>query len=140
MNLGRDAEKDEALLVYDRQCPVCDLYCRAVYKAVTRPLRLIDARSRPAILKEISAHRIDIDQNMVLKVGSELYAGHEAIHKLALMSAAPSLFQRLNTRMFRSERRAELVYPLFRRARNVLLRLLGRTKINNLGLPNNERF
>ena len=35
---------------------------------------------------------------------------------------------------------AKLLYSVLRASRNFLLKLLGRTKINNLGLPDNEWF
>lgn len=127
------------MLVYDRQCPVCDIYCHALQSDKV-PLRLIDARTSPTLLQQITARGIDIDQNMVLKIDNRLYAGPEAIHRLALLTTSSSLFNRINARLFRSERRARALYPILRRGRNLLLRLLRRTKINNLRLPDNERF
>lgn len=133
-------QQDELLLVYDKQCPLCDFYCRMLSVKEADRLRLVDARGKPPILKQITARGIDIDQNMVLKIGDQLYAGGEAINQLALVTTPSSLFNRFNIWIFRSKRRAALLYPVLRSGRNLLLKLLGRTKINNLGLPDNERF
>lgn len=132
--------RNELLLVYDKQCPLCDFYCRRLIVQAPRRLRLVDARGDPPVLKNITARGIDVDQNMVLKIGDELYAGADAINKLALIGTPASWFNRLNIWIFRSHRRARWLYPALRAGRNLLLKLLGRTKINNLALPDNERF
>jgi predicted DCC family thiol-disulfide oxidoreductase YuxK len=131
----------EILLVYDRQCPVCDNYCRRV---TVRPsegrLKQVDARQGSDLMTEITAKGLDIDQGMVLKVDGHLYYGAEAIHVLALLSARSDLFNKMNFWLFRSKRTANLVYPILRAGRNFLLKLLGRDKVNNLGIEGNEKF
>ncbi len=132
---------DEWELVYDWQCPVCNLYCHllCIREAGSR-FRLVNARENPEVMKEITARGFDIDQGMVLKMNDRFYFRADAIHKLALIGSPSTVFNRLNIWIFRSRRRAKLLYPVFRAGRNFLLKLLGRTKINNLGLPDNEWF
>ncbi len=128
-------------LVYDWQCPACNLYCHQLcIRESGARFRLIDARDNPGVMKEITARGFDIDQGMILKMNDRFYYGADAIHKLALIASPSTVFNRLNIRIFRSRRRAQLLYPVLRASRNFLLKLLGRTKINNLGLPDNERF
>ena len=103
-------------------------------------LRLVNARSNPDVMKEITAQGFDIDQGMILKMNDQFYYGAEAMHKLALVASPSTAFKRLNYWVFCSRRRSERFYPVLRTCRNFLLKLLRRTKINNLGLPNNERF
>ena len=132
---------DEWGLVYDRQCPACNLYCHLLcIRESGGQFRLIDARDNPEVMKEITARGFYIDQGMILKMNDQLYYGADAIHKLALIASPSTVFNRLNIWIFRSRRRSELLYPVLRASRNFLLKLLGRTKINNLGLPDNERF
>ncbi len=131
----------EILLVYDRECPVCEAYCRLVrIRESLGTLHLINARDRGAIVDEISARGLDIDQGMVLKIDDVLYYGADAIHALALISTPSGLFNRFNHRVFRSKQLAGALYPLFRFLRNLLLKILRRTKINNLRIQGNERF
>ncbi len=131
----------EILLVYDRECPVCHAYCRMTrIRESVGTLRLVDARREQAMLAEITARGLDIDQGMVLKVGDALYYGSDAIHALALMSSRSGAFNRINYWLFRSRTLSSALYPLLRFCRNLLLKALGKTKINNLGLPDNERF
>lgn len=134
-------DPDDILLVYDKQCPVCDLYCTRidVRESAGRLVR-VDARDPGAIMAEISALGLDIDEGMVLKAGGKLYYGADAIHELARLSSKRGLFNRFAYWTFRSSRAAHLLYPVMKAGRNLLLKILGRSRINNLGKPGNERF
>ena len=133
--------RDEILLVYDKQCPVCDNYCRmARIRESVGDLKLVDARESSAVMDEITARGLDIDQGMVLKMGDRLYYGSDAIHALALISSRSGIFNRLNYWIFKSKSLSHILYPVLRFFRNLLLKLLGKTKINNLGLKDNYRF
>ena len=90
--------------------------------------------------KEITAKGWDIDQGMVLKMGEELYYGSNAIHALALISSRSGVFNRINFWVFKSKTNSKWIYPILRFFRNLLLRILNKTKINNLNKPNNEKF
>lgn len=135
------AAGDPILLVYDKQCPACDFYCMlARIRANVGDLQLVDAREGGAVMEEITAAGLDIDEGMVLKVGEQLYYGADAIHVLSLMSTRTGIFNRLAYWSFRSQRTARILYPALRTMRNLLLKLLGKTRINNLRIPGNDRF
>ncbi len=135
------ADREEILLVYDKQCPVCNSYCRSVrIDESVGDVRLIDARESSDALDEISALGLDIDQGMVLKMEGEIYYGADAIHALALISSRSGFFNRLNYLMLYSKRVSRILYPVLRGCRNLLLKILGKTKINNLGRENNQKF
>ncbi len=133
---GRGAE---IALVYDMECPACDAYCRFV-RIEERELKLIDARAPGALMTEITAASLDIDQGMVVKHDGVLHYGADAIHALALMAPKKGLFSRINHIIFRSRTRARAFYPALRLCRNLLLKVLRKTKINNLGKAGNDRF
>lgn len=137
----RESQLDDILLVYDKQCPACDFYCKLVRirESVGR-LVLVDAREGGPVMDEITAAGLDIDQGMVLKVGDTLHYGDDAIHALALMGTRSGVFNRLAHWTFRSPGRARVLYPILRACRNLLLKLLRITKINNLDIPGNDRF
>ncbi len=133
--------KREILLVYDHQCPVCDAYCKQVkVRPSEGSLQVIDARAPSEIRDEVTRRGLDIDQGMVLRTDEGLYYGAEAIHQLALLGTRSEPFNLLNYLVFRSKWVAERLYPVLRFFRNLLLKLLGRTKINNLSLPRNDKF
>ena len=131
----------EILLVYDKQCPACHAYCGMIrVRESVGTLRLVNARGAGEIMDEITAKGLDIDEGMVLKVGNTLHYGADAIHVLSLMSSRVGTFNRLTYWMFRSKRLSTILYPLFRFFRNMLLKILRKSRINNLGLPSHDRF
>ncbi len=132
---------DKILVVYDKQCPACDYYCNMVrIREAVGQLVLVDARDGGPIMDEITARGLDIDQGMVVKVGSELYYGPDAIHVLALMGTNKGFFNRMTYWVFRSRTVSRVLYPILKACRNLLLKILGKTKINNLRLSGNDRF
>lgn len=134
-------EKPDIELVYDRQCPACEFYCRRidVGDAAGRLVR-IDARVDSDVLREATALGLDVDEGIVVKAGNRLYYGAEAISVLAQWSSNKGLFNRVVSAMFRSPAVARVLYPPLRSLRNLLLKLLGRTRINNLHIDGNTRF
>jgi predicted DCC family thiol-disulfide oxidoreductase YuxK len=131
----------QVVLVYDKECPACDNYCRIVrIREDVGELVLVDAREPGPIIDDITALGWDIDQGMVVKLEQQLYYGSDAIHMLSLLSSRAGFLNRLNYWLFKSKRLSRLLYPILRALRNLLLRILGKTKINNLGLANNDRF
>ena len=91
-------------------------------------------------MREITAAGLDVDDGMVLKMGDSLYYGSEAIHALALISSRSGVLNRLNYRVFGSPALSRTLYPVLRRGREMLLRLLRKSRINNLGIQGRERF
>lgn len=128
-------------LIYDKQCPACNNYCQIVrIKKSIGDLELINARDKSDIMDNITKQGLDIDQGMVLKIDEQLYYGSDAIHALALISSQSGIFNRFNYWIFRSKRISRLLYPVLRFFRNLLLKLLNKTKINNLSINGNDKF
>lgn len=133
--------ENEILLVYDKECPICDYYCLKVRieESVGR-LVLVDAREPSDVMDEVTAQGLDIDQGMVLKLNNQLYYGPDAIHMLAKIAGKSGVFNRLNVLFYGSKAGAKVFYPISRFFRNLLLKALGKTKINNLNYKGNEKF
>ena len=133
--------RPQILLVYDKECPVCDAYCHVVrIRESVGDLRIVNARDSSEVMKEITDMGLDIDQGMVVKMDDQIYYGADAIHALSLISSRSGLFNRMNYWIFKSERGSQFLYPVLRTLRNLLLKFLGTTKINNLEKINNEKF
>jgi len=134
-------EESDIFLVYDKQCPACNYYCSLVrIRESVGSLVLVDAREPSTFMDEITAAELDIDQGMVLIVGDRMYYGVDAIHALSIMGTRSGVFNRVTYWCFKSKAVSSVLYPIFRAARNLLLKILGRTKINNLDFDNNDRF
>ncbi len=133
--------RPEILLVYDKECPACNAYCQIIrIRETVGDLKIIDAREKSEVLDEITARGLDIDQGMVLKMEGQLYYGSDAMHALALISNRSGLLNRINYWIFKSKSVSSWLYPVLRLFRNLLLKMLGKTKINNLDAPDNEKF
>lgn len=129
------------LLIYDKDCPACNAYCQLVrIRQSVGELQLINAREDSAIMQEITALGLDIDQGMVLKMANSTYYGSDAIYMLSLLSSRSGVFNRLNYHLFKSRRVAKWLYPVLRGCRNLLLKLLRKRKINNLHISGNDSF
>lgn len=120
-------------LVYDGECPVCKTYCRyARLRAAVGQLHLVDARQPSALMDEITAAGLDIDQGMVVKFEGVMYYGPDAIRMLTLLSTSSGLFNRINYWFFGTPMRAGVFYPVGKAFRNIILKLLGIGYIENL--------
>ncbi|MFT6910261.1 MAG: putative DCC family thiol-disulfide oxidoreductase YuxK [Oleiphilaceae bacterium] len=134
-------QREQILLVYDRECPVCNAYCQIVrIRESVGDLVIVDARENTEVLEEITESGLNVDQGMVLKMGDKLYSGSDAMNALALISSRSGVFNRINYYIFKSESLSSFLYPMLRFCRNLLLKLLGKSKINNLGNSGNDKF
>ena len=133
--------RPEIVLIYDKECPACKAYSRLVrIRKSVGDLKIINAREQNDVLNEITAHGFDIDQGMVLKMGDQLYYGSDAIHALALISSRSGVFNRLNYWIFKSKTISSWLYPFLLFIRNLLLKIQGKSKINNLERKDNRKF
>lgn len=134
-------KREEILLVYDRECPACNAYCQIVnIRESVGDLRIVDARENSEVMSEITSQGLDIDQGIVLKMGGQLYYGSNAIHALALIGSRSGIFNRMNYWIFKSKTVSGILYPILRFCRNMLLKILGKTKINNMNTEGNDKF
>jgi predicted DCC family thiol-disulfide oxidoreductase YuxK len=126
----------EAWLIYDGECPFCSAYVKylRVRESVGR-FHLVDAREGGPLVEELRQKGIDLDEGMALKIGDRVYHGADCIHMLALLSTPSSLFNKINSRIFRSPMLARNLYPILRAGRNATLRLLGRRKMGSTLRP-----
>lgn len=123
-------DSDVVYLVYDGDCPFCSVYVDYVrVKESVGTFKLVNAREGGPIVEDVIKHDFDLDEGMVLVMEGQYYHGHDCINRLALMSTRSNIFNRLNAIVFRSPTTSRILYPILKIGRNIVLRLLGRTKI-----------
>ena len=123
----------DAWLVYDGLCPLCDNYAHMVrLRQSVGSLHLVDARYPSALLDEITAAGLDIDQGMVLKFNDVIYYGSDAVHMLTMLGSSSGLFNRICKLTFGSQAGARVFYPIAKAVRNAVLKLIGVPYIDNL--------
>lgn len=134
---------DEAdiFLVYDSECPICNLHSKKTKIGDEHGrLVLVDAREDSDLMDEISCLGLDIDEGIALKKGARIYHDVDAIHELAKMSTRSGLYNRLLGAVFSSRRLAGVLYPPLKACRTLLLKILRRSRINNLERDGADRF
>jgi len=133
-----DKQADKSIrVVYDRQCPVCHLYCEL---AQSPRVELLDAREDSELMQRITHLGLDIDEGMVVEIDDELHYGADAIYALTAAEPGRGAFGLVSRLLFARRGVAQFMYPWLRRIRNLLLKLLGRERINNLELPGRDKF
>jgi predicted DCC family thiol-disulfide oxidoreductase YuxK len=128
-----DARHDEPALIYDAECPVCTSYSQAV--DVGGELRRIDARSDDPLVRQAREAGLDLDEGMVVAYQGRLYHGADALHLMARLAPSHGIGNRLNKLLFGNAAASRVAYPVLRGGRNLLLRMLGRTKIRDMKRP-----
>lgn len=123
-----DAQAGDMTVVYDGDCPVCTAYTCNI--AVNRSHGAVNAREGGALVDDLTAKGFDLDEGMVVIREGRYYHGADAVHMMALHSNRRGLLGKLNYLVFRSPARSRALYPILRVGRNLLLRILGRKKIN----------
>jgi predicted DCC family thiol-disulfide oxidoreductase YuxK len=121
--------------IYDGECPVCNYAAHAfrVKKAIGN-LHLIDAREsrQHPLVQKVTERNIDIDEGMVIFYQDNLYHGQEALNLMGIIGTDIDWFNKINATLFRSKPVAIFCYPFLRGARNLLLKIKGVSRINNL--------
>ncbi len=117
-------------IYYDGECPVCSHYVRYYRLADSdRQIFIVDLRKNPGKVAEFQGMGFDVDEGLIIVLDDEIYHGEQAVHVLALLSTPIGVFNRTNHWIFSRRRLARMIYPLMVGGRNLLLMLLGRSKI-----------
>lgn len=135
------ANRTDIFLVYDSECPICDLHSKKTEIGDEHGrLVLVDAREDSDLMDEITELGLDIDDGIALKKGDRVYHDVDAINELAKISSRKGLYNWLLGAVFSSRRLAAIFYPPLKACRNLLLKILRRSRINNLGRDGADRF
>ena len=119
-------------IFYDGECPICTRYVRYYrLKDGVITVSMVNLRNNPEKVAEFNASGLNVDNGMVVKLDNELYHGSEAVHVLALLSTKVGVFNKMNRWVFSRRPLAKFVYPILVGGRNLLLVLLGRSKIQD---------
>jgi len=122
-------------LIYDGDCPVCRSTAHAIsIRKQYGSMTLVDARAAPdhLICRKASEMRLDLDEGMVIFADGEVYHGAGAISFLARFGDPGHLLTKMSKAVNRSSRFSARAYGLLRGLRNILLRLRGIGRIDNL--------
>jgi predicted DCC family thiol-disulfide oxidoreductase YuxK len=121
---------ERMVIVYDGDCPFCRNYVRlmALREAVGR-VRLVDARSGDPVVAELQHAGYDLNEGMVVRHGSKVYHGSDAVVLLSALAGDANPLSRLLSAVLRDPTRARALYPAMKLGRRLVLRALGRPDI-----------
>lgn len=126
-----EVQPEPVVVVYDGECPVCSAYVRYVrIKESVGGLSLYNARDGGEWIERIKQAGLNLDEGMVLIYAGRMYHGVDCIHMLALLSTRSGAFNRINAALFSRPKVAAFAYPILRAGRNLLLKLLNRSRLN----------
>lgn len=118
-------------VICDGECPLCQSFVRRVrLERSCGPIELINARTELALVFELTARGMSLDDGIVACIEDECLQADEALIRLALLNTRRDSFNRLMRWTFSRPKLARLTYPLMRVGRSGLLWLLRRERIS----------
>jgi len=114
-------------IYYDGECPVCSNYVKFLrLRETVEDVVLVDLREENTERARLEERGYDLDQGMVVDIDGKLYAGADAVNRLALLSTPVGIFNRLNALAHSNSIVASILYPVLRAGRWCILFGLGR--------------
>lgn len=109
------------LIVYDGACPFCTAYVALLRLRESMQVELLSARSTDQRINEFLALGYRLDDGMLLQIDDSIYVGAEAMHQLAIISNRNGIVNRMQRSVFSRKWLAQLLYPLLRSGRRLVL-------------------
>ena len=130
-DLGPEGLEPHGLtIIYDGECPFCSAYVKMMrLRESVGEVRLINARSDDPEVLRVKRLGLDLQDGMVARYGGKDYYADECLTLLSMLSSGSGVFNASTAWMFKSERRARLMYPVMKAGRAITLKLLGRKPI-----------
>ena len=109
--------------IYDGECPFCNHFAELLeIKSKIDNIKIVDARKNLELMKNLLVKGYDIDKGAILLKDDDIFHGAEAINTICNQINNPSSdLLKLLSRLFKSNKRTKLLFPLLLRARRFAL-------------------
>ena len=109
--------------IYDGECPFCNHFAELLeLKSKINNITILDGRKNLKIINSLLEKGFDIDNGAILLKGDEIFHGAEAINKICNQINNPSgKLLKLLSKIFKSDKRTNLLFPFLVRARRFAL-------------------
>ena len=109
--------------IYDGQCPFCNHFAELLeIKSKITNVEILDGRKNLTLINSLLDRGYDLDKGAILLKDKEIFHGAEAINTICKQINNPSSsLLLLLTRVFKSTKRAKLLFPLLVTARRFAL-------------------
>jgi len=109
--------------IFDGECPFCNHFAELLeIKSKVNNIKILDGRKNLTLIKSLLKKGYDIDKGAILLKDEDIFHGAEAINTICKQIKNPSssvLF--LLSRIFKSNIRTNVLFPLLVRARRFAL-------------------
>ena len=109
--------------IYDGECPFCNHFAELLeIKSKVNNIKILNGRKNLTLIKSLLEKGYDIDKGAILLNDEDILHGAEAINTICqeIRSPSSSLLLILS-RVFKSNRRTKVLFPLLVRARRFAL-------------------
>ena len=109
--------------IYDGECPFCNHFAELLeIKSKITNIKILDGRKNLSLINSLLEKGYDLDKGAILLKNEDIFHGAEAINTICQQIKNPSsslLF--LLSRVFKSTKRTNVLFPLLVRARRFAL-------------------
>ena len=131
MSAALEGVSDRLTIIYDGECPFCGAYAKLyAVRTNTGDIAMINARDDPALVNELRAKGMEINDGMVVMWRGHTYWGAYAMHILSVLGARSGFFGFANRALFGRKAIARFTYPVLATFRKATLAALGRKMIS----------
>ena len=113
----------ELTFIYDGECPFCNHFAELLeLKSQIKHINTLDGRKNSDLISELLRKGYDLDKGAILLKEDEIFHGAEAINTVCNQINNPSgRLLNLLSNIFKSNKRAKLLFPFLVRARRFAL-------------------
>ncbi|MDH1915960.1 DUF393 domain-containing protein [Acinetobacter junii] len=118
-------------IYYDAECPFCKNFVQyQKLKKNISDILLIDIRTDLKTQSKLELLGYNLNEGMLVEHLGCFYYGADAIHYLAKLSDSKSKFGKINSLIFSSRSRSNIIYPILKFGRKITLFILNKNNLN----------
>tara|TARA_A100001388_G_scaffold90881_1_gene65812 strand:+ start:174 stop:554 length:381 start_codon:yes stop_codon:yes gene_type:complete len=109
--------------IYDGECPFCNHFAELLeIKSKINDIKIIDGRKNLTLIKSLFDKGYDLDKGAILLKNENIFHGAEAINTICKKINNPSSsLLLLLSKVFKSKKRTNVIFPFLLRARRFAL-------------------
>ena len=109
--------------IYDGECPFCNQFAELLeIKSKITNIKILDGRKNSTLIESLLEKGYDLDKGAILLKDADIFHGADAINNICKQISNPSSnLLLLLSRVFKSNKRTNLLFPLLVRARRFAL-------------------
>ena len=109
--------------IYDGECPFCNHFAELLeIKSKITNIKILDGRKNLTLIKSLLEKGYDLDKGAILLKDKDIFHGADAINTICKQICDPSgSLLLLLSRVFKSNKRTKVIFPLLIRARRFAL-------------------